>query len=74
MFSRLLFLIVLFEFSRSSSGPLTKEFYEKILTTLDATELNESTMNVLLHKLKLRNCSAGNSRQPYCGKQRVSVE
>ncbi len=75
MFCILLFLVFLCEFSECSQGRSTIEesFHEKILTSLNATELNVSTLNVLLTKLKLQNCSAKNTRQAKCH-QRVSVE
>lgn len=75
MFSFLMFLVFLSEFSESSLEPSVNDVksHDKILTSLNVTELNVSTLNVLLSKLKLRNCSSRNVKQVDC-RHRVSVE
>jgi hypothetical protein len=76
MFPILLFLVFLCEFSESSQESKTNEviFHEKILTSLNATELNVSTLNVLLSKLKLQNCTSAKSEGQVDCRHRVSVE
>ena len=64
MFSILLFLVFLCEFSGSLPESQKNEviFHKEILASLNATELSVSTLNVLLTRLKLQNCTCSESR------------
>ena len=74
MFSIVLFLVFLCEFSESSQESQKNEvnFHKKILTSLNATELNVSTLNVLLTRLKLQNCTGPENK--FDCRHRVSAE
>ncbi|XP_028396491.1 zinc transporter ZIP6-like [Dendronephthya gigantea] len=68
MFSYSLFLVLFScNFFVSLRGSSWNEIsYKNILTSLNVTELNLTTLDVLLENLRLRNCSRGHSSEADC--------
>ena len=74
MFFIPLFLLVLLceIVGGSLISSVNEQYYKSILTSLQVNELNLTTLNGLLIKLKLQNCSTTNLKKPDC-RHRVST-